>query len=112
MAALRQAEEEKIQKLQASRDRNLPPTLPLEAYTGTFGHDYFGEHTVRRENSRLTLWFAPHNTGDLEHWQGDTFFLHWREDPFEGGFLTFSLGPDGQVDGFTIEKEGFFKKNG
>jgi CubicO group peptidase (beta-lactamase class C family) len=107
---LRKSEEDQIRQLKASRKDDTYPSLPLDGYTGIFDHDYFGEHTVSLEGEELVLQFAPANTGDLEHWQDDTFFIHWRNDPFDNDFLTFSKGDDGKVNGFVIKKEGFFRK--
>ncbi len=107
--ALRGQEEEQARQLEAARKRESQPSQDLEHFTGLYDHDYFGEHKVILENGRLMLWFAPQNIGDLEHWQEDTFVIHWRNDPFDGDFLTFN-STHGRVDGFTIHKEGFFKR--
>jgi len=36
-------------------------------------------------------------TGDLEHWQYDTFKAHWRVRTIEDAFITFSLNADGSI---------------
>lgn len=107
---VRQSEEAQIQQLMTARKKDTQPSLPLDAFTGTYDHEYFGEHTVSLEEEHLVLRFPPNLAGDLEHWQENEFFIHWRDDPFESGFLTFSPGEQGQANGFTISNEGFFKK--
>ena len=107
---LRQGEEKDAQQLAASRKKAARPSLPLNAFTGRYSHDYFGEHTVSLEDAHLALSFSPRLSGDLEHWQDNEFLIHWRDDPFDGDFLTFSIGQDGQVDGFVMKQDGFFRK--
>ncbi len=108
---LRQSEEEHMQRLIASQKKEDQPTLPLIEYTGTYDHEYFGEHTITLEGDCLVLRFPPGFAGSLEHWQGNEFLIHWRDDPFEGGFLTFSFDEKNRVIGFNITNEGFFKKH-
>ena len=106
---LRKDEEDAVGQLLASRKNEISPSLPLSAYLGTYDHEYFGEHTVTLEDGHLVLRFPPSLAGDLEHWQADEFLIHWRDDPFEGDFLTFSIDAS-RVNGFNIKNEGFFKK--
>ena len=41
----------------------------------------------------------PALTGDLEHWQHDTFVARWRDRELRAdAFVTFALNPDGTVD--------------
>src|SRR5262249_41275797 len=55
------------------------------------------------ENGRLIAHFGPNFTGDLEHWNYDTFRVKWR-DPMEGrAFLNFRLNTQGRVDSMNIE---------
>ncbi len=107
---IRRGEEEFAQKRLSAREKNTQPALPLDLYTGIYEHDYFGMHTVRKEDGHLTIHFPPNLVGDLEHWQDNEYLTHWRNDPFETGNLKFILGDKGQVDGFEIENEGYFKK--
>jgi len=37
-------------------------------------------------------------TGDLQHWQYETFKAHRRDRSVEDAFVTFSLNPDGSID--------------
>jgi hypothetical protein len=38
-------------------------------------------------------------TGDLEHWQYDTFVVRWRDRELRAdAFVTFALNPDGSID--------------
>jgi hypothetical protein len=41
---------------------------------------------------------SPALTGDLEHWQYDTFVAHWRQRNIPDICVTFALKPDGSID--------------
>ena len=40
---------------------------------------------------------SPAFTGDLEHWQYDTFIARWRSPELPDAFVTFALNPDGTI---------------
>ena len=47
--------------------------------------------TVRRD--------APRSSGDLEHWQYDTFIARWRDRELRAdAYVTFTLTPEGTID--------------
>jgi hypothetical protein len=63
----------------------------------------YGEAKVELENGKLVIHFGPNFTGDLQHWNYDTFRVVWR-DPMEGkGFVNFRLNTQGKVDVVNIE---------
>ena len=42
---------------------------------------------------------TPALTGDLEHWQHDTFIARWRDRELRAdAYVTFALNPDGSID--------------
>ncbi|HEX8440490.1 serine hydrolase [Archangium sp.] len=102
----RQAKEAEA-KLVAARVQGTKPALELGRYAGSYRDRMYGNLSVTQENGRLVLGFShsPSFTADLEHWQYDTFRLHWR-DPmnFPKGFLTFSLDSKGNIKGFTFDQ--------
>ena len=59
----------------------------------------YGDITIAEENGRLVLRFShsPALTGDLEHWQYDTFVARWRQANIPDAYVTFALGPDGAI---------------
>lgn len=67
----------------------------------------YGDLSIVQKDGRLVLQFShsPAFTADLEHWQYDTFRIHWR-DPmnFPKGFLTFSLDSKGKIKGFEFDQ--------
>ena len=60
------------------------PPLSLDAYTGSYTNELYGDITIREKNGGLVLEFGPLPTRlELEHWDRDVF--------------TFPLPPSGEV---------------
>ena len=52
----------------------------------------------------LSFTRTPDLTGELEHWQHDTFIVRWKERNFNAdAYVTFSLKPDGSIDRVKME---------
>jgi CubicO group peptidase (beta-lactamase class C family) len=83
----------------ASRDSTSRPSLPLERYAGRYTDQMYGDVTIAKEGDRLVLRFShsPALTGDLEHWQYDTFVARWRQRNIPDAYVTFALKPDGAI---------------
>ncbi|HEX4574672.1 MAG TPA: serine hydrolase [Gemmatimonadales bacterium] len=88
----------------ATRDSTSKASLPLEKYAGAYRDDLYGDATITLENGTLVLRFShsPAFTGDLTHWQYDTFVAHWRAAHIEDAYVTFTLKPDGAIDRFRM----------
>jgi CubicO group peptidase (beta-lactamase class C family) len=91
---------ETMKKAASARDASSKPSLPPEKYAGVYNDAWYGPITIRMENGGLVISFdhSPDMTGDLQHWQHDTFKAHWRVRTIEDAFITFSLNPDGSID--------------
>lgn len=87
-------------RLDSARHRDVGPSLPLSGYAGTFRDAWYGDVTLAEEAGHLAIRFvpAPAFTGDLEHWQYDTFRVHWRWPSLPDAWITFALKPDGTVE--------------
>ena len=84
----------------AARDSSSGPSLPLARYAGTYTDAWYGDVTFALENGKLVMRFShtPSLTGDLVHWQHDTFVSRWRDRELRAdAFVTFSLNPDGTI---------------
>jgi CubicO group peptidase (beta-lactamase class C family) len=88
-----------------SRTQGTRPSLPLDAFTGTFSDNLFGDIRVDLENGALVLYFSPDYVADLEHWHYNTFRAVWRTTGFGHAFLTFAQDARGAPR--TLELEGF-----
>jgi CubicO group peptidase (beta-lactamase class C family) len=91
---------ESMKKAESGRAADSKPSLPLEKYAGVYNDAWYGAITIRMDNGRLIITFdhTPSMTGELQHWQHDTFKAHWRDRTIEDAFVTFALNPDGAID--------------
>ncbi len=85
----------------AERDSASRPSLALAKYAGTYGDAWYGDVTIALEGGKLVMRFthSPSLTGDLEHFQYDTFIARWRDRELRAdAYVTFALKPDGSID--------------
>jgi CubicO group peptidase (beta-lactamase class C family) len=101
MARLEAAEgEDEVKKSSAGRNANSRPSLPLASYAGWYRDAWYGDVAVTENFGRLVISFTHTKqlTGDLEHWQYDTFVARWKDRTLAAdAFVTFTLGADGSV---------------
>ena len=97
------AQEAAEQKMLAARVTGTKPSLPLADYVGTYADTMYGKATVALEHNALILRYGPAFTGDLAHWNFDTFRVTWRDPRLGAGFVTFGLGAMGTVDHMNVE---------
>jgi hypothetical protein len=94
------------QRAEAQRVPNTKPSLPPDAYAGTYVDSLYGEVVVRERNGKLSLQFGPNWAGDLTHWHFDTFRARF-DTPVLGAIpVTFRLNAAGQVDEVQLEMAG------
>jgi CubicO group peptidase (beta-lactamase class C family) len=103
----REQEAERRAEFERGRIEGTSPSLPLEAYTGTYGGPMYGDATVSVEDGHLVVSFIPNPdlVGDLTHRHFDTFVIRWRQDFawFDEGTVQFLLGPAGDVVEMKID---------
>jgi hypothetical protein len=61
---------------------------------------------VRDSRGKLSISFTHTKqlTGDLEHWQYDTFVARWKDRTLNAdAFVTFSLGPEGKIEEVKVK---------
>jgi CubicO group peptidase (beta-lactamase class C family) len=87
-------------KQQTSAPARVGPSLPLERYAGEFADAWYGAMAIAHRDGKLAMDFkqTPGMTGELAHWQYDTFRVDWRDPLIEPAYVTFALKPDGSVD--------------
>lgn len=84
-----------VNDMRLARDPNLPSSIGLDSFAGTFSNDLFGDMTVIVKDDSLNLKYGV-NTAALEHWQGDTFLAHWNlKALLDDSMIAFS--PDGKT---------------
>ncbi|MGD2129790.1 MAG: serine hydrolase [Lysobacterales bacterium] len=93
---------EAVAEAAASRATESTPSLPLEAYAGTFRDDWYGDIQISLEDDGR-LWFRSGRSeplqGPLEHFQYDTFIARWTDRKLHAdAYVSFTLTPEGEPD--------------
>lgn len=98
----RDSASEVVAEAMAARDAESAPSLPLEAYTGTYRDPWYGDiHITLEEDGQL--WFRSDRNeplqGALEHFQYDTFIARWSDRRLMAdAYVSFTLTPDGDIE--------------
>jgi len=90
-----------VKQAAAKRNADSRPSLPVASYAGRFRDAWYGDVLIEERGGRLSISFTHTKglTGDLEHWQYDTFVARWRDRTLGAdAYVTFSLKPDGSID--------------
>ena len=85
----------------ATRAKASKPSLALWGYEGEYEDAWYGKISIRRAGSKLVMSFerTPDLTGEMEHFQHDTFIVRWKERNFNAdAYATFSLDHDGSIE--------------
>jgi hypothetical protein len=93
-------------KQAAARPADSKPALPLEKYAGAYVDAWYGAIKIALQEGKLVMRFShtPALTGDLEHWQYDTFKVRWRDRSLGAdAFVTFSLNAEGGIQEATMK---------
>lgn len=106
-AAGKSAEANLIEKDVAARLASaLPPTLPIDAYTGKFHDPWRGDAVVRREGGRLILKISRTSSleATLQPYSGNVFVARWVDRSINAdAFVRFEQGFDGTIKGMTLQ---------
>ena len=89
-----------------SRDSLSRPSLSLDRYAGDYEDAWYGTISIVKEGGGLVMKFShsPVMTGDLQHWQYDTFVVRWRDRELRAdAFVTFALTAEGEIDRATMK---------
>lgn len=81
-----------LAKAAADRIDDKPPSLPLSAYAGVYVDSLYPPARISLWNGRLRLVLGPNLSGNLDHWQDDTFRVTWDRADFGANFVTFEVG--------------------
>ena len=85
----------------AARPAGSRPSLPLDAYDGDYQDAWYGLVSIKPAGAKRVMRFSktPDLTGELEHFQHDTFIVRWKERNLNAdAYVTFSLNPDGSIE--------------
>jgi CubicO group peptidase (beta-lactamase class C family) len=86
----------------ASRNANSKPSLPPEAYAGTYRDAWYGDIGITLGDDGR-LWFQSARSKDLhgvlEHFQYDTFIVRWDDRKLNAdAYVSFSMSPEGRIE--------------
>ena len=87
----------------------LRPAADLQVYAGVYRDDLYGDITVTAAEARLALQVARGERADLEHLNGDSFRLVWRDPVYAASYpssVTFRLDPAGEAEGLILRLAG------
>jgi CubicO group peptidase (beta-lactamase class C family) len=93
---------EAVAEASAKRATDSKPSLPLEAYAGTYRDPWYGDiHITLEEDNRL--WFRSDRNeplqGPMEHFQFDTFIARWTDRRLMAdAYVSFTLSPEGTIE--------------
>ncbi len=102
----------------AARIPDTAPSLPLQRYTGAYEYEYEGQAYVEMgDNGALRVHFGQPGSfsGDIEHWHHDVFRLHYDGgdgQAYSSSFVTFTIGPQGEVSWMDMGFMGRYRKAG
>jgi CubicO group peptidase (beta-lactamase class C family) len=91
----------RLKKTSTTRVAASKPSLELAAYEGQYTDPWYGPMTIKRNGKKLVMSFTrtPDLTGEMEHFQHDTFIVRWKERNFNAdSYVTFALDHDGSIE--------------
>jgi hypothetical protein len=97
--ALEARREKRMAAWRAERTTGTHPTLPIDAYTGTYDNRLYGHAQIALDGAKLVLLFHG-SASSLEHYQYDTFVVDLSL--LGKRRLTFGLDARGKVAQFTV----------
>lgn len=104
-AMQQEREAKKMKEMEESRVKDSKPTLPLEAYTGTYEDIMYGPAEISLKDGDLYFEMLPTKallSSSMSHWQYDTFKVRVNDPFLPEGFITFTIGEKGNVESFKI----------
>jgi CubicO group peptidase (beta-lactamase class C family) len=86
------------------RIKDTDPSLAAEDYVGRYTNAVYGDAEVTLEDGVLTLDPKAHPavSGQLEHWQFDTFLCTWTDPVWDESLVYFDLDDSGEISQFRF----------
>lgn len=93
-----------------ARVTGTQPSLPLEAYAGTYENVMYGDAVISVENGALVLERSDAFRATLDHWHYDTFRATWADEGLGTAMVTFELDPRGRIASYELMGIGEFRR--
>jgi hypothetical protein len=91
-----------VAEADAARNADSSPSLPLDAYAGTYRDPWYGDILIKLDNNGQLRFESARSaplSGPLEHFQFDTFIARWSQRNLDAdAYVSFSLSPQGEVE--------------
>lgn len=100
---------ETSKKKLAERVMDSKPSLPLEAFEGSYTNDMLGTAKISVNDTKLMVNFNDFISYDLEHWHFNTFQTNKDKRFLEKLDVHFELDSEGKINQFEILGEVFSK---
>jgi CubicO group peptidase (beta-lactamase class C family) len=87
-------------------NKNSSHSLRLQAYAQMYTDNWYGDINVSYKNNQLHMQFThtPDLKGVLEHYQYNTFIVHWDDKSLEAdAFVNFHLNEVGEIEYVTMK---------
>lgn len=108
LEGMSQKEAESTQRSFASRaNRTSQLTLPLDAYTGIYRHEWYGDVVVTAENNNLTVHFGNMHAVSTPFPEKETIRVELI--PGQGRMVSFKPGDTGKISGLVYDKDEYKK---
>jgi CubicO group peptidase (beta-lactamase class C family) len=96
----------RLKETGSARAAKSQPSLVRTAYDGEYQDPWYGSATIKHVGGKQVMTFArtPDLTGELTHFQHDTFIVRWKERNFNAdAYVTFALNPDGSIERMKMQ---------
>jgi CubicO group peptidase (beta-lactamase class C family) len=91
-----------VAEAEAERVTDSRPSLPLDAYVGTYRDPWYGDIRITQGDDGVLRFESARSvplSGPLEHFQFDTFIARWSDRKLNAdAYVSFALGPTGEVE--------------
>ena len=94
-----------LKRREEIRVKDSESSMPLVKYCGTYEDKMYGNAEVSLKNGKLFLKFLPSPTfsGELHHYQYDTFYIDWGDEFLTRGFVKFDMDFKGNPNKISFE---------
>jgi hypothetical protein len=103
----KEAGEKAVAEAEAARASDSQPSLPLEAFVGTYRDDWYGDIFIEQtDDGQLSFRSgrAASLRGPLEHFQHDTFIARWVDRLLMAdSYVSFVMSPEGKIEGIRMK---------
>ncbi len=99
-------EQARLAKAAGAKAAKSQPSLAPAAYDGDYQDPWYGTATIRHVGGKQVFSFSrtPDLTGEMVHFQHDTFIVRWKERNFNAdAYVTFALNPDGSIERMKMQ---------